>query len=274
MTTHDHIRLRDAEQIINAVNEAAEIDGTDDERVESLLRHLQRLLGRPAIANLLLLGELTKPPAPRILTRFVVTADGDKPPLDDADIQKAAELLGPIVAKIVTGMLSRIRTPDTVVFSEIAGDEKWFKELYTDQIAGPHGYIDTMTSSWAASDDRAISMSIHRLADAPPFSEDDQALMSLILRAVAPFVDREIFNRPDALAGHDLTLRQREVLMLLLSGNSEKGIAKQIHRSVHTVHSFVKQLYSIFDVSSRGELMAMFVDRAVVREAAADGIET
>ena len=56
-----------------------------------------------------------------------------------------------------------------------------------------------------------------------------------------------------------LTSRQRQVLQLLLGGSSRKEIAAAIDRSEHTVHDHVKQLYRHFDVTSRGELGALFM---------------
>ncbi len=68
---------------------------------------------------------------------------------------------------------------------------------------------------------------------------------------------------------YHLTERQKEVLMHILQGRSPQQIAASLHRSVHTINHFVRQLYDRFDVSSRGELMAVFIDKAVMRAAAA-----
>ena len=53
------------------------------------------------------------------------------------------------------------------------------------------------------------------------------------------------------------------VRRLLLTGKSEKVVAEELYISPHTVHSHVKQIYKHFGVSSRAELMASFIDRAV-----------
>lgn len=60
------------------------------------------------------------------------------------------------------------------------------------------------------------------------------------------------------LADH-LTPRQREVLRHLLRGSSAKQIASSLNISQHTVNEYVKSLHQHFGVSSRGELLAMFV---------------
>jgi DNA-binding NarL/FixJ family response regulator len=51
------------------------------------------------------------------------------------------------------------------------------------------------------------------------------------------------------------------MLELLLSGRSEKEIATALQVSPRTVHKYVEQIYRAFEVSSRAELMALFIAR-------------
>jgi DNA-binding CsgD family transcriptional regulator len=46
-----------------------------------------------------------------------------------------------------------------------------------------------------------------------------------------------------------------------LTGNAEKEIASRLAISKHTVHVYVKSLYKLFGVTSRGELLARWVQR-------------
>ena len=59
--------------------------------------------------------------------------------------------------------------------------------------------------------------------------------------------------------GLKLSPRMRQTLDRLLAGDSEKQIANTLAVSPHTVHVYVKAIYRGFDVSSRGELLARFV---------------
>lgn len=71
--------------------------------------------------------------------------------------------------------------------------------------------------------------------------------------------------KPDASA---LPPRLREILHALLSGRSEKEAALALGISPHTAHGHVKRLYRHFGVSSRGELMALFLSdsaRSLIR---------
>lgn len=52
----------------------------------------------------------------------------------------------------------------------------------------------------------------------------------------------------------------RDTFILLLRGSSEKEIASATHKSVNTIHDHVKRLYQHFNVASRAQLLARFVD--------------
>jgi DNA-binding NarL/FixJ family response regulator len=60
----------------------------------------------------------------------------------------------------------------------------------------------------------------------------------------------------------DLPPRVLQTLEGLLAGQSEKEVAHELGVSPHTVHVYVKSLHKHFGVSSRGELLARFVDDA------------
>jgi DNA-binding NarL/FixJ family response regulator len=56
-----------------------------------------------------------------------------------------------------------------------------------------------------------------------------------------------------------LTRREQQVLVHLLTGISEKQIACQLELSPGTVHKYVTQIYRHYCVSTRPELMAMWI---------------
>jgi DNA-binding CsgD family transcriptional regulator len=61
--------------------------------------------------------------------------------------------------------------------------------------------------------------------------------------------------------GDALSKRLREVLDALLEGRSEKQIAHVLGISANTVHVYVKNLHKHFGVTSRGELMSLWIRR-------------
>ena len=60
----------------------------------------------------------------------------------------------------------------------------------------------------------------------------------------------------------DLAPREQETLTLLLAGLGEKQVAYRLKISRHTVHTYVKKIYKHYDVSSRSELLARWLQRA------------
>jgi DNA-binding NarL/FixJ family response regulator len=70
----------------------------------------------------------------------------------------------------------------------------------------------------------------------------------------------------DVLTGEITALptRQRQTLLALLDGDSEKQIAIRLSLSPNTVHVYVKSLYRRFNVASRGELLARWVRKSRV----------
>jgi DNA-binding CsgD family transcriptional regulator len=58
---------------------------------------------------------------------------------------------------------------------------------------------------------------------------------------------------------HKLSPRKTQTLDALLRGLSEKQVARELNISQHTVHIYVKQLHAQFGVSSRGELLALWI---------------
>jgi DNA-binding CsgD family transcriptional regulator len=57
--------------------------------------------------------------------------------------------------------------------------------------------------------------------------------------------------------------RQRETVVHLLAGKSEKEIAKEMGVSLHTIHGYVKEIHKKLGVNSRAELMARFLPKTV-----------
>jgi NarL family two-component system response regulator LiaR len=65
----------------------------------------------------------------------------------------------------------------------------------------------------------------------------------------------------DAASGADLTVREREVLVLLAKGMTNKQIGKQLHISPFTVRHHVTALIRKLGVTNRAAVAAMAVER-------------
>ncbi|HMO27523.1 MAG TPA: LuxR C-terminal-related transcriptional regulator, partial [Tepidisphaeraceae bacterium] len=90
--------------------------------------------------------------------------------------------------------------------------------------------------------------------------QDPEPLLRMMRLALPPA--RRLSAAGSRLAS--LPTVQRQTLRLLLIGRSEKQIAAHLGRSRHTVHHHVKQIYRAMNVSSRGELLARFLDECTL----------
>lgn len=260
--THEFIAVADAERVVDALNEAAGHASCPIRLHRFLLTSVQQLLDRPSHCHLMLLDQLDRTPAPRVLHRFMVSSD-IAPLMPDTDLQRVVDEVAPHIRAALPGSISELDRPCTVIASEDL-DRDWFEQTWKADYLIPNDFEDSLFAIWRPDADREVVITLHRRAEEPAFTEIDRSRASLMIRGAAPLVDWEMFKESDVIEELPLTERQREVLLELLKGKSEKEIASRLHRSTHTIHTHVKQLYERFDVSSRGQLMARFIDKAVL----------
>jgi DNA-binding CsgD family transcriptional regulator len=108
---------------------------------------------------------------------------------------------------------------------------------------------------------RRIEMfGIDRPHGAAPFGLREVALLKLLHDEVSPLIGVRLATE-EHLSRDGLSKRLRETLSELLVGKSEKEVAFQLQLSPKTIHEYITSIYRHFDVSSRAELMAYFVQR-------------
>ena len=104
-----------------------------------------------------------------------------------------------------------------------------------------------------------LTASIRICSDRKRYSARQRAIVDLIHLELGWIYRADLpLASPEALA---LSPRQRDVLELLLSGDSEKQIAGKLNVSHNTVHHHVKAIHRHFNVSSRSELLARWVGK-------------
>ena len=115
-----------------------------------------------------------------------------------------------------------------------------------------------------------LTVAVFRPLGEPAFAKKDCALLDLFHaeagRLYGSSAPLGVLHEHPSLAA--LTPRHREVLKHLVEGDSEKQVALKLRLSRHTVHEYVKALYRKVGVSSRGELLALFVQRGAQAPAA------
>ena len=97
----------------------------------------------------------------------------------------------------------------------------------------------------------------HRQSGKPVFSERERMIVHLVFKHLEWYHQRAL---QDPSQGKLLQLapRERQTLMLLLSGQTKREIAENLGITEHTVGDYTKSIYKRFAVNSRGELQAVF----------------
>lgn len=126
--------------------------------------------------------------------------------------------------------------------------------------------VDDFLKSTVALDEHTFeSIDLLRTSAMKPFSDEDEPWLTLVHQSFdwihhvdSPRTSKEVAS---------LTPREQETLKYLLAGASEKEVAQHLGRSRHTVHSSVKRIYRQLNVSSRAELLSIFLESADVSTA-------
>ena len=263
----EQIPLRDAAAVIAAIDHTAHSNRPVDERLEYLLKKMQELSGRETLCAIALFNDTGDNPLSDPIARYRVGEISQRSAAANYRTPAAAHAAYKITRPLVDQARQNPGTTVQAVLGPMLGEASWRQtELYTDFLE-PMGCSDVAYCFSATVMGRVVGSGMYHQTGTPPLTARDVQVLSLIHRATVPIVDREVFEKRDLSHPHKFTARQEEVLLLLLTGDSEQQIAKRLYRSVHTVHTYVKQIYEIFGVNSRGELMARFIDKRLLKKA-------
>jgi DNA-binding CsgD family transcriptional regulator len=148
----------------------------------------------------------------------------------------------------------------TCTRAELIDDDQWYGHSHVRTVREPMGLDDTVYSARKL-DDRLIACLAlfrpwnHRQA----FRSSERDVVDL-LHAQCDWVYRDDAP-PASLEALALSRREKQTLLKLLDGRSEKQIAREMRLSPNTVHHYVKSIYRRLGVSSRGELSAKWLAR-------------
>jgi DNA-binding CsgD family transcriptional regulator len=146
----------------------------------------------------------------------------------------------------------------TVLRRQMVDDRAWYRSPNVNELRRMGRLDDCIYSHFRLNDQgRAMGIAFHRPWGDKPFGERERAIVDLMHRA------QPLYRRGFSLErrGKPLSPRQEQVLAELQEGRSEKEAAANLGVSTHTVHTYVKALYERFDVSSRSELLSLWVKR-------------
>ena len=138
---------------------------------------------------------------------------------------------------------------------QMIDDATWYGSDFTREYSRRTGFDDFVGSRSLAGPATAFSLGVNRASADRPFGRRELRLIRMAVAEVLPLHGTRLAaaGAPSATA---LPPRLRQVLVRLFDGDGEKQIASRLGISRHTVHEYIRRLHRLFDVSSRGELLA------------------
>lgn len=115
-----------------------------------------------------------------------------------------------------------------------------------------------LVSTYPLDGNAASSIGLYRRTGAPSFTDRERAMVHVIFHQV-DWLHRHNTEVPAKAKVLNLSRRERQVMVFLLGGDSQKEVARKLDLSEYTVGDYVKQIYKHFSVNSRAELLAHFI---------------
>jgi DNA-binding CsgD family transcriptional regulator len=149
----------------------------------------------------------------------------------------------------------------TALRPQLRPDTEWYRSGIYNAYRRP-AFVDGMILSFGLNPTTGSVVMLTTNQDASDSAPAgrEAAMLSLLTRQIAPLVGTTLATRRQRERS-GLSPRMSQTLDRLLAGDSEKEIASRLGLGRTTVHDYVGALYHHFDVRSRGELMAYFLER-------------
>jgi DNA-binding CsgD family transcriptional regulator len=152
--------------------------------------------------------------------------------------------------------------------SELVREAQWSASPYGSELRRIAGVRDGLYCAAPTNGTQdAFGFGLYRSGAGSRFGDVERDLLHLFQQGMLP-IYRKMLRRPAPAALAELAARlrpsHRATLRAVLRGLSEKEIAQHLGLSRNTVHEYVGALYGHFGVSSRSELLSLFIPSELV----------
>jgi DNA-binding CsgD family transcriptional regulator len=149
----------------------------------------------------------------------------------------------------------------TVSRKQIIHNSEWVRSAMFNDFIRPAGLdLRILSKQGFGGGERSMNLVLYSpLGEAPP-PERSRRLVHLAQQELGPLLGTTLATAEEP-GWSSLPPRWRQTLDCLLNGDSEKQAASRLGISQQTAHQYVKCLYKHFGVSSRSELLAIFIRR-------------
>lgn len=150
--------------------------------------------------------------------------------------------------------------PGVYLRQDLTPDEEYYAVEHNQQVMRPLGVEGGLHSYLPLEPGRSIDVLTVAARWRRPLDDRARTIVKLVHEQIVPEIGRSLAAR-DEPSPAELSPRRRQVLELLLQGNGDKQIAAALHLSPHTINEHVTAVHRHFGVSSRTELIALFLSR-------------
>jgi DNA-binding CsgD family transcriptional regulator len=243
------IRVEDARALLRLAGELMELPRDAAVRGRHLVDELCRLLGgQCGMIAVLRADKMAGPP------RILYGVEGGH--IDAAarqvyrDYAAQTHAIDPLLKVLEPGG----RQPRAVLRREFIDDRDWYGSEFVNEVALRLGTDDMVYAFYPLpTPGHHIGLGIVRPRKAR-FGRREKTMIALLNDELG-WLYRH-FASPVGEPTASLSPRLQSVLAHLLTGESEKQIARSLGLSRYTVHDYIKDVYRLMGVSSRPELMA------------------
>lgn len=151
----------------------------------------------------------------------------------------------------------------TILRQEVVEDAEWYRSEHFQRYVKTSQLDGRIASFYEPHDNASLpgtGLSVHRPLRDRQFNVREKRIVELAHQTIVPLIGKQLASEREP-APSELSPRLREVLGCLLEGDSEKEAAARLNVTANTLHQYVKRIYRHFRVSSRAELMALWIRR-------------
>jgi DNA-binding CsgD family transcriptional regulator len=259
-----HVRLRDWKALFHLAGDLADVPAADVEAsLQLLLERLFAILGARGgfwVSGARIMNGRAAASDPLCGWRPAHVYDFDPEPDAKAMRQRWAAyapnyLVDPHTQAVIRGH-GRHRT---FLRPELVDDRTWEGSVQVNEVLRPIGIGDRLVGAFNVTPAVEVFVGLDRSAGEKPFGVRKREVLRAALEKLGWFHRRVLRELELIEAAQTLTLRERQMLPLLLSGRPEKQIAGALGLTARTTHIYIANIYRKLRVHSRAELMSLWV---------------
>lgn len=148
----------------------------------------------------------------------------------------------------------------TMIRTDIMGQMRW-QDAYCWVLFEVLGITDRLTSGLPVDEQLELYLLLDRNNETPEFNHEEKSYVHHLCQGLLPYIHRLGFSYGYLKDQKALTPRERQSLLFMMEGFSEKEIASQMGVTPQTIHQYIMSVYRKCNVNSRARLMARWLEQ-------------